>query len=106
MEHFSVAIGAAAGQADDHLAMDDHHAAGLVVALAADRDVPDDLAGARIQRDQMGIRGCYEDLVPVERDAAIAAVEMGDRGPMRFSQISLPVLASSACTILSVLEGT
>ena len=77
MRAFLRSVSAAASEADQHLAMNDHHAAGLVMALAADRHIPGDFAAARVERDQMSIRGSYKYLVLVKREAAIAAVEIG-----------------------------
>ena len=62
---------------------------------------PDRLAGARVERDQMRLARRDEDLVVVHRDAA----HRGRDGlpPYRFSQISSPVFASSACMMLPAL---
>src|ERR1700679_380250 len=46
------AISAATGEAGQHLAVDDHHSASLVMALACDGHIPGDLATACVQRNQ------------------------------------------------------
>ena len=67
------AIGLAAAQPLDHLALGDERAgARAVVALGAiaDRRVPDGLAGARVERHQVRVARGHEELVFVHADAA------------------------------------
>ena len=54
-------------------------AAGVAVALAivGDRGLPDDLAGARIERDHLGIGGWQENFVLIDGQAARRAVSHG-----------------------------
>ena len=83
----------------------DDRTAGVGVALARirDRRFPDDLAGARVERDQARIGGRHEHLVPIDRDVAHRAEAAMVLGPTWFSQMRSPVAASSACMMLPVL---
>ena len=58
------------------------------------------------KRDQPHVRGGEIHLVLIKRQAADGAGPFERSGPMRFSQISSPVRASSAWTMLSGLPET
>ena len=96
----------AARQPLHHLPVDHERPARVAVALSriGDRGLPDDLAGARVQRVQPRIRGRDEHLVLIDRQAARGPYARVDSGPMRFSQIRSPVRPSSACTVLLVFD--
>ena len=75
----------AAGHAGDHHALRHQRAAAVEVALGGvgDLGLPDDLAGARIERHDVRVGGVQDDPVLVDRDAAVrpAAAPRGRKLP-------------------------
>ena len=71
-------VAIAACQAHQHLAVNHDDAARFALGRLVDHAFPDDIAGARIERMQLGVGGRDEHLVLVEPQAACAAV--GDGG--------------------------
>ena len=66
----------------------------VAVARFGDLRLPDEAAGARVERNQVRVRRADVDLVAHHRHAAVRSFAQG--GLMMISQISLPVRPSSA----------
>ena len=90
----------AAGHAGHDAPLDDHRAAGVVLAdgPVADRDVPLDLAGPRVQGHEVGVVGGDVQLVAVEGAVAV------DAGQRRRVLDTLPAVLPDARAVAHV-EG-